>query len=100
MERKCLRKSCEVLFEPNKPKQLFCSAKCRVYHSRDKKKEIPELENLIPKGEIKKQVEYKPSIEQKLNHNLWKYGDPKENSGAFFLKYNCMNYEELSKLKE
>jgi len=43
MERKCLRKSCSVLFEPNKPKQLFCSAKCRVYHARDKTKAIAEM---------------------------------------------------------
>ena len=28
-------------------------------------------------------------------HSLWKEGDPKENSMAFFLKYDCHNYSEL-----
>lgn len=37
--KKCLRKKCQQEFEPNKPKQVFCSAKCRVYYSREEKKE-------------------------------------------------------------
>lgn len=33
--KKCLRQKCQKEFEPNKPKQVFCSAKCRVYNSRE-----------------------------------------------------------------
>ena len=36
--KKCLREKCTVYFEPNKPKQVFCSDKCRVYYSRENKK--------------------------------------------------------------
>ena len=88
MKRKCLRKSCEVQFEPNKPKQLFCSAKCRVYHSRDKNKAALELKlkSTIPPITAKKVVP--------------KLGDPRENTAAFFLKFGCMNYEELNKGKK
>jgi len=35
--KKCLRQKCQKEFEPNKPKQVFCSAKCRVYFSRENK---------------------------------------------------------------
>ncbi|MEO7584888.1 MAG: hypothetical protein ABIS74_17970 [Ferruginibacter sp.] len=35
--KKCLRVKCQKEFEPNKPKQVFCSAKCRVYFSREQK---------------------------------------------------------------
>lgn len=38
--KKCLRKKCQKDFEPNKPKQVFCSAKCRVYFSREEKTPI------------------------------------------------------------
>lgn len=31
----CARKKCGKEFEPNKPKQIFCSANCRVYSKRD-----------------------------------------------------------------
>lgn len=40
MKRKCLRNSCQIEFEPNKPKQVFCSAKCRVYYSRENKSTV------------------------------------------------------------
>jgi hypothetical protein len=36
--KKCLREKCPNEFEPNKPKQVFCSAKCRVYYSRENPK--------------------------------------------------------------
>lgn len=35
--KKCTRQKCQKEFEPNKPKQKFCSDKCRVYHSRENK---------------------------------------------------------------
>lgn len=28
-------------------------------------------------------------------HELWKQGDPKEGSGAFFMKYGCSTYDEI-----
>jgi hypothetical protein len=31
----CFRGNCKKEFEPNKPKQVFCSDKCRVYASRE-----------------------------------------------------------------
>lgn len=46
--KKCLRKKCQKEFEPNKPKQVFCSAKCRVYFSREEK-DAPE-EKSVPDG--------------------------------------------------
>lgn len=35
----CKRKKCGKPFKPNKPKQQFCSDKCRVYFSREQVKE-------------------------------------------------------------
>ena|SRR6185312_40477 len=49
--KKCLRQKCQKEFEPNKPKQVFCSAKCRVYFSRELKKQIEE--NNLPKNKKK-----------------------------------------------
>ena len=33
----CLYSKCQKEFEPLKPKAKFCSAKCRVYYSRENK---------------------------------------------------------------
>jgi len=45
--KNCLRKKCQKEFEPNKPKQVFCSDKCRVYWNREKKASlIPETKIL------------------------------------------------------
>jgi hypothetical protein len=35
----CLRQKCQKEFEPTKPKQKFCSAKCKTYYSREEKKD-------------------------------------------------------------
>lgn len=40
----CLREGCSNEFEPNKPKQKFCSDKCRVYYGRQKAKKISEIQ--------------------------------------------------------
>lgn len=40
----------------------------------------------------KRQEEFKAAVGK---HPLYKEGDPKEDSGAFHLKYGCWNYEEL-----
>lgn len=30
-------------------------------------------------------------------HIFWKEGDPKENTGAFYLKYGCSTYDQIKK---
>jgi hypothetical protein len=40
--KKCLYLKCGKLFEPNKPKQKFCSAIHRVYWNRDQKSNKPD----------------------------------------------------------
>ena len=86
MSKECL--FCYVTFEPNKPKQKFCSAKCRVYFSR-KKQETPEI------------VAHKPDGVQAdaIANPIGNPSDPKEGSGAFYLKYGCSSYDELKELK-
>lgn len=50
--KRCLRKSCGKEFDPNKPKQKFCSDKCRVYYSRENSS--PKIQNLTnPTHEVK-----------------------------------------------
>ncbi len=68
--KKCLRLKCQKEFEPNKPKQVFCSAKCRVYFSR---------ENKVPVVPIKKLPKYvsnlpsKPLEDLSSSHLIAKY---------------------------
>jgi hypothetical protein len=57
----------------------------------------PKKQPDVPK--IEEKAALPPKIEPE-RHPLWKQGDPKENSGAFFLKYDCNNYSELEKLKK
>lgn len=52
-----------------------------------KKLQTETLKNLILTGQAELP---KPS-----KHPLWKEGDPKENSMAFYMKYDCYNYSEL-----
>ena len=74
-----------MVIENNKP-----ANKARIEAERNKVKDLPP--------EIRKQP-LMPS-EMVNRHKLWKQGDPKENSGAFFLKYDCGTYNELeNKLK-
>lgn len=72
--KKCKRIKCSKEFEPNKPKQVFCSDKCRVYFSRENKvaveiigeqkvfvpKNKPVLDKfgkiLVSEGEVKKET--------------------------------------------
>jgi len=37
--KKCLRQKCGKEFEPAKPKQKYCTDKCRTYAYREKQKE-------------------------------------------------------------
>ncbi len=55
--KKCLRLKCQKEFEPNKPKQVFCSDKCRVYFSREKKKgteSLPKVGDDLLNGKVTK----------------------------------------------
>lgn len=51
----CLRQKCQKEFEPTKPKQKFCSAKCKTYYSREEKKE-KELKFAAP-NPIEKKID-------------------------------------------
>jgi len=79
-KRRCLRQKCGVEFTPTKPKQKYCSTKCRTYAHRESKIENP-LEIPIPhippsKREVVEQVvkdftkptnEIKPKDQPKSN---------------------------------
>ena len=65
----------------------FCSEKCRVYWNRE------NVVAVTKKRTDKKKKSSAASTEGK--HKLWKDGDPKEGSMAFYLKYDCYNYSAL-----
>ena len=46
----------------------------------------------INEDEVKREAEIN-------KHPLWEEGDPKENTMAFVMKYDCNNYDELSQAK-
>ena len=65
-KRKCLRQKCGVEFTPTKPKQKYCSTKCRTYAHRESlkneeekveepKKENPKTTPVTPKNEVKEE---------------------------------------------
>ena len=57
------------------------------------------LNNIKPNKSFSKEVyDFEENNIEIKKHPLWKQGDPKENSMAFIMKYNCNNYEELQKL--
>lgn len=58
------------------------------------------LSQKSPDGPKNQEKVAEPPKNEPQKHPLWKQGDPKENTGGFFLKYDCNNYEELSKLKK
>lgn len=35
--KKCLREKCDIEFKPTKPKQQYCSNRCRTYAYREKR---------------------------------------------------------------
>ena len=43
---------------------------------------------------VQKQAQY-PLDTNEFFHSLYKKGDPPENSIAFYMKYDCNNYQEL-----
>jgi hypothetical protein len=63
--KKCLRQKCGKEFEPSKPKQVYCSTKCRTYAFR----EIIQQERKKPKPELMPEIS---------SYYLPKVGDVKE----------------------
>ncbi len=69
--KQCIRKKCQKEFEPTKPKQKFCSDKCRTYYSREEK-EPTELKFAAPDPILKRiddiferlgKIDFKPTTE-------------------------------------
>lgn len=82
-KRKCLRQKCGVEFNPTKPKQKYCSTKCRTYAYRESlkneeekienpKKEKPKTASVTPKNELKegKQPQQVPESAPKLKYEV------------------------------
>jgi hypothetical protein len=84
-------------------KKKFCSDLHRVYWNREKAYE-KQIDEVLAKPEFKKlQTETlknliltgQAELPKSTKHPLWKENDPKEGSGAFYLKYDCGSYSEL-----
>lgn len=83
--KKCLRQKCQKDFEPNKPKQVFCSAKCRVYFSREEKVQsvtfdikdlntpINQIKPLDPKGAKKSNLVIDTTQKKQMPEGLDKF---------------------------
>jgi len=55
--KQCLRKKCGKDFEPTKPKQMYCSNKCRTYAFREKQKDVVVVTKTDKKKPPKKEAE-------------------------------------------
>lgn len=99
---------CGEKMESKTAKKKFCCPLHRVYWNREKEKGTLGLEIKIKNGEadfVKYDMEsVLPAISESKDkemdlkppkHPLWKEGDPKEGSMAFYLKYDCYTYSEL-----
>lgn len=86
---KCKR--CGAKMNPKTKRAEFCSPKCKVYWHR---------ENIVAvtkkRSDKKKET---PIVTPENKHRLWKNGDPREGSMAFYLKYDCYSYSELENKK-
>jgi hypothetical protein len=117
-KRKCLFKKCGVEFTPSKNKQVYCSTKCRTYAYRESLNKIEKVDlvekfkihdlgdgvtvkekatNVLGGGNTFKNSKAGLLIPKPDKHPLWKQGDPKEGSMAFYKKYGVATYEELEK---
>lgn len=120
---KCNNPNCEkiLIHIEGRRKKKYCSATCRnkismaTFLSKPKELKtiritIEEYNRLVDASKmvVAQKTENKPKEIQKDisivktntdKHPLWKQDDPKENSGSFYLKYNCFTYEELKNLK-
>lgn len=68
-KRTCLRQKCGVEFTPTKPKQKYCSTKCRTYAHResmkDEEEKVEEPKQESPKVEQNDQPKPKSPIKEK-----------------------------------
>lgn len=94
---------CGEKMESKTAKKKFCSDLHRVYWNREKAYE-KHIDEVLAKPEFKKlQTETlknliltgQAELPKSEKHSLWKEGDPKEGSMAFYMKYDCYNYLEL-----
>ena len=86
--------------------RLIATSKLVIALQANKKSESIKLDKYFEvvnntSNEVKQKVSNmldKLDLENK--HPLWKQGDPKEKSNAFYFKYGCFSYEELENLKK
>ena len=83
---------CGEKMESLTAKKSFCSPKCRVYFSREKKTNIiatkePQISPHLQKSIQIAQKETKAEIKAE--------NEPKEGTLAFFRKYNVLTYAEI-----
>ena len=68
-KRTCLRQKCGVEFTPTRPKQKYCSTKCRTYAHReslkDEEEKVEEPKQESPKVEQNDQPKPKYPIKEK-----------------------------------
>lgn len=100
---------CEKEMDAAYRNKRFCSDKCRVYWNRENPKvQIKNLNEATNEKKPPSQKKTNYSIPDEFGqagtnierHPLWKFGDPKENSAGFYMKYNCNNYTELEQLNQ
>lgn len=106
----CTECNKEIPQTVGKRAKIFCNSTCRSNHwQKEKRKQnsagvkeekpVPSTDQGIKQKSTEKNIlldtKSIPVIEEK--HRLWKEGDPKENSAAFMMKYDCVNYSELEK---
>jgi hypothetical protein len=109
---KCLECSKDLEQTVGKRAKQFCNSTCRSNYWQkakrkikennkpENKKRILEERNKVSVKNLTPQINESDFTIDTTKHPLWKENDPKENSGAFFMKYDCNNYDELeNKLK-
>jgi len=104
----CLNCGAELVNLPKKRQKIFCNNTCRSnYWQKNKRLEEEGLsvDEIIKRMKLtirknKKQISATPKVnEQKKEegkHQLWKQGDPAEGTSAFYLKYGCYTYKNIS----
>jgi len=119
--KNCLQCQKELTHVEGRKQKSFCNVNCRnkyFYAQRSKlikEAQIKVAENNKPENKAKIEAERNtahnlgekhkhalpvPPEDCTEKHPLWKEGDPKEGSMAFYLKYECYTYLELeNKLK-
>jgi len=90
----------EVSEKPNPLQVYFVKKNVTENNLQEKKERILAERNGLPKEKAKQAYPLKTSEVNIKKHHLWKEGDPKEDSGSFFLRYGCFTYAELENLQK